>query len=88
MYFKTRELWTDLEERFGRSNKARLFQVQKDISCLFQGDIGIASDYTKTKQLRDVIILVEYLDVLVDNVNVESMSNYRITLRSRSLFNF
>ena len=42
-----------MEERFGRSNKARLFQVQKDVSCLFQGDMDIASYYTIVKQLWD-----------------------------------
>jgi len=52
LYFETaRELWNDLEERFGQSNKAHLFQVQKDVSCLSQGDLDIASYYTKTKQL-------------------------------------
>ena len=35
LYFGTaKELWNDLEERFGLSNQARLFQVQKDVSCL------------------------------------------------------
>jgi len=54
LYFETaKELWNDLEERFGQSNKARLFQVQKDVSCLSQGDLDIASYYTKAKQLWD-----------------------------------
>jgi len=48
LYFKTaRDLWKDLEERFGQSNKARLFQVQKDVSCLSQGDMDIVDYYTK-----------------------------------------
>jgi len=35
LYYDTAlELWKDLEERFGQSNKARLFQVQKEVSCL------------------------------------------------------
>jgi len=42
-----------LDERFGQSNKARLFQVQKDVTCLTQGDMDIASYYTKPKQLWD-----------------------------------
>jgi len=48
-----RDLWIDFEERFGQSNKARLFQVQKNVSCLSQGDMDIASYYTKVKQLWD-----------------------------------
>jgi len=54
LYFNTAEdLWKDLEGRFGQSNKARLFQVQKDVSCLSQGDMDIASYYTKARQLWD-----------------------------------
>ena len=47
------DLWKDLEARFGQSNKARLFQVLKDVSCLTQGDMDIASYYTKARQLWD-----------------------------------
>ena len=54
LYFETaRELWLDLEERFGQSNKASLFQVQKDVSCLSQGDLHIATYYTRAKQPWD-----------------------------------
>jgi len=50
LYFETaRELLLDLEGRFGQSNKARHFQVQKDVSCLSQGDMDITSYYTKAK---------------------------------------
>jgi len=52
LYFDTaKALWDDLEGRFGQSNKARLFQVQKDFLCLTQGDLDIAGYYTKAKQL-------------------------------------
>jgi len=40
-------LGDDLGERFGLSNKVRLFQVQKDVSCLIQGDFDIASYFTR-----------------------------------------
>jgi len=54
LYFDTtKALWDDLECRFGQSNKARLFQVQKEFLCLTQGDLDIASYYTKAKQLWD-----------------------------------
>ena len=53
LYFEiARELWMDLEERIGQSNKARL--LQKDVSCLSQGDLDIAGYYTRAKQLWDV----------------------------------
>ena len=54
LYFDTaKSLWDDLEGRFGQTNKARLFQVQKEFLCLNQGDLDIASYYTKAKQLWD-----------------------------------
>jgi len=54
LYFDTaKALWDDLEGRFGQFNKARLFQVQKDIVCLSQGDLDIVNYYTKVKQLWD-----------------------------------
>ena len=54
LYFDiAKALWDDLEGRFGQSNEARLFQVQKDIVCLTQGDLDIVSYYTKAKQLWD-----------------------------------
>ena len=77
LYFETaKELWQDLEERFGQSNKARLFQVQKDISCLSQGDMDIANYYTKSKQLWDefgmnLMLWEEFLNAPVQNVNVK-----------------
>ena len=40
-------------ERFGQSNKARLFQALKDVSWLSQEDMDIASYYTKVRQLWD-----------------------------------
>ena len=54
LYLETAgELWKDSEERFGQTNKARLFQVQKDVTCLTQGEMDIASYYTKAKKLWD-----------------------------------
>jgi len=38
LYFDTtKALWDNLEGQFGQSNKARLFQVQKEVLCLTQG---------------------------------------------------
>jgi len=45
-----KNLWKDLEERFGQSNKARLFQVQKDVTRFSQGDMDMANYGTKARQ--------------------------------------
>lgn len=47
------ELWKDLNERYGQSNKARLFQAQKDVSCISQGDMDIACYFNKAKKVWD-----------------------------------
>ena len=47
------DLWKELEERYGQSNKARLFQAQKDVCCVSQGDLDIASYFNKAKRLWD-----------------------------------
>ncbi|KAH0650685.1 hypothetical protein KY284_030597 [Solanum tuberosum] len=54
LYSKTAEsLWTDLEDRFGQSNGARLYHLQKEISDLVQGTSDIAGYFTKLKLLWD-----------------------------------
>jgi len=54
LYFDTaKALWEDLDGRFGQSNKARLFQVQKEFLCLTQGGLDIVTYCTKAKQLWD-----------------------------------
>ena len=45
------ELWTELTERFGQNNGPLLYQVQKDISVLYQGNDSVAVYYTKLKKL-------------------------------------
>jgi len=47
------EMWKELEERYGQSNKARLFQAQKDVCRISQGELDIASYFNKAKRLWD-----------------------------------
>ena len=47
------EMWKELEERYGQSNKARLFQAHKEVYCISQGDLDIASYFNKAKRLWD-----------------------------------
>ena len=90
LYYDTAlELWKDLEERFGQSNKARLFQVQKEVSCLSQGDLDIAGYYTKAKQLWDESQAVSDIPrCTCTKCECKLMDDYRITLRKGSSYNF
>ncbi|KAH0669476.1 hypothetical protein KY285_025467 [Solanum tuberosum] len=48
-----KELWAELEARFGQSSGAKLFQLQMELSDLVQGSYDIATYYTKIKRLWD-----------------------------------
>ncbi|XP_019223774.1 PREDICTED: uncharacterized protein LOC109205516 [Nicotiana attenuata] len=54
IYSKTaKELWDSLEQRFGKSNGAKLYHLQKELSGLVQGNSDIAGYFTKLKRLWD-----------------------------------
>ena len=54
IYAKTaRQMWLELEERFGQINGAKLYQVKKEICTVSQGANDISSYFTKVKNLWD-----------------------------------
>lgn len=54
IYSRTaKDLWTSLEHRFGQSNGAKLYHLQKELSRLVQGNTNIAGYFTKLKKLWD-----------------------------------
>ncbi|KAH0684608.1 hypothetical protein KY290_020928 [Solanum tuberosum] len=54
IYSRTaKDLWTDLEQRFGQSNGAKLYHLQKEMTGLMQGSSDIAGYFTKLKRLWD-----------------------------------
>nr|XP_009776999.1 PREDICTED: uncharacterized protein LOC104226664 [Nicotiana sylvestris] len=54
IYSKTaKELWDSLEQRFGKSNGAKLYHLQKELSGLVQGNSDIVGYFTKLKRLWD-----------------------------------
>ncbi|GAB2301481.1 hypothetical protein Dimus_039382 [Dionaea muscipula] len=46
-------IWKELIERFGQSNGAKLFQIQKDLCSVAQGTSDVASYFTRIKRLWD-----------------------------------
>lgn len=52
------EMWKELVERFGQPNKAKLFQVKKEMSGISQGDSDIATYYTRAKRIWDEYAVV------------------------------
>ena len=55
MWFKTaREIWFELEERYGQSFSAQLFALQEEINSIVQThDTSVAKFFTKMKSLWD-----------------------------------
>jgi len=47
----TQELWSELTERFGDSNGPLLYQLEKEILELYQGNDSVVVYYTKLKKL-------------------------------------
>ena len=50
-----RDMWLQLEERYGQANGAKFYQVQKEICNISQGSSDIAAYFTKIKTLWDEI---------------------------------
>ncbi|XP_009608283.2 uncharacterized protein [Nicotiana tomentosiformis] len=62
LYTKTaRDIWTELEERFGQSNGPQLYHLQKEINELSQGNLDIVGYYIKLKRFWDEL---DSLDVV------------------------
>lgn len=59
----TKDLWQELEDRFGQSNGTQLYHLQKELNDLVQGSNDIAGYFTKIKSLWDE------LDALNTSVN-------------------
>ncbi|KAL0391906.1 UNVERIFIED_CONTAM: Retrovirus-related Pol polyprotein from transposon RE1 [Sesamum radiatum] len=54
LYTKTsRELWLDLEERYGESNGPLVYQLQREITSISQGSLSVVEYFTKLKILWD-----------------------------------
>ncbi|XP_049345084.1 uncharacterized protein LOC125809503 [Solanum verrucosum] len=48
-----KELWTDLENRFGQANGAKLYHLQRELNDLVQGSPDVVGYFTKIKLLWD-----------------------------------
>jgi len=49
----TRDMWIQLEEKYGQANGAKFYQLRKEICNINQGTSDIATYFTKIKTLWD-----------------------------------
>ena len=62
MYYNTaRDVWINLEDRFGQSSSTQLYHIQEDLASLTQSGSNIAEYYTKAKALWDELDNVDPL---------------------------
>ncbi|KAJ9554960.1 hypothetical protein OSB04_009574 [Centaurea solstitialis] len=54
MYYSTaHDVWEDLRERFSQGNAPRIFEIQREIASIQQGQLSVSSYYTKLNSLWD-----------------------------------
>ncbi|XP_057520693.1 uncharacterized protein LOC130800967 [Amaranthus tricolor] len=62
MYYNTtRDVWINLEDKFGQSSSTQLYHIQEDLASLTQSGSNIAEYYTKAKALWDELDNVDPL---------------------------
>ncbi|KAL0315083.1 UNVERIFIED_CONTAM: Retrovirus-related Pol polyprotein from transposon RE1 [Sesamum calycinum] len=58
-----RALWLELEARYGGSNGPMIYNLEKEISSISQGDMSVTTYFTKIKMLWDELICLDPLPV-------------------------
>ncbi|XP_020552460.1 uncharacterized protein LOC110012589 [Sesamum indicum] len=58
-----RDLWVELETRFGDSNGPLLYQIQREIASVSQKNMIVAAYFTKLKKLWDELAILDPLPV-------------------------
>ncbi|KAL0315708.1 UNVERIFIED_CONTAM: hypothetical protein Sradi_5449000 [Sesamum radiatum] len=51
--WSSRELWLELQRRYGRSNGPMLYQIQRELSTVSQGDLSVTAYLTKVISLKN-----------------------------------
>ncbi|XP_037497816.1 uncharacterized protein LOC119371545 [Jatropha curcas] len=69
-----KDLWDQINHRFGESNGPLLYQVQKAICNLSQGNLSVVDYYTKMKKLWDELNCLKQLPVCTCGAS-SAMSN-------------
>ncbi|KAL0457111.1 UNVERIFIED_CONTAM: Retrovirus-related Pol polyprotein from transposon RE1 [Sesamum latifolium] len=54
-----RSMWLELEARYGKSNGPMIYNLEREISSITQGDLSITEYYTKIRKLWDEIACLD-----------------------------
>ncbi|XP_075086067.1 uncharacterized protein LOC142168812 [Nicotiana tabacum] len=75
-----KDIWNELEERYGKADGARIFELKKDLAHTSQGSLDIASYFNKIKQLWD-----EIASIFVNHPSVLLVEEIKRLKRSKSI---
>ncbi|XP_019224500.1 PREDICTED: uncharacterized protein LOC109206163 [Nicotiana attenuata] len=75
-----KDIWNELDERYGKADGARLFELKKELSHISQGSLDIASYFNTIKQLWDEIssISVNHLSVCTCGGNKKAEEEQKV----------
>ncbi|XP_075111237.1 uncharacterized protein LOC142181703 [Nicotiana tabacum] len=82
-----KDIWNELEERYGKTDGARIFELKKELAYISQESLDIASCFTKIKQLWDEIasISVNHLSVYTCGGNKKAEEEQKSKVSFNSL---
>ncbi|XP_075076289.1 uncharacterized protein LOC142162956 [Nicotiana tabacum] len=72
-----KDLWSDLEDRFGQTNGAKLFQLQKELSAVVQGSSSMSTYFTKMKSLWDELDALNTFSACVCECDCGAKAKYQ-----------
>ena len=59
----SRDLWLEIEERFGESNGPMIYQIQREINTTTLGDLTVTQYYSRLKKQWDELTCLEPIPV-------------------------
>ncbi|KAL0363677.1 UNVERIFIED_CONTAM: Retrovirus-related Pol polyprotein from transposon RE1 [Sesamum calycinum] len=57
----SRNLWLELQRRYGSSNGPMIYQIRRDISSVNQGNLSLTTYFTNLKQLWNEVLMMDPL---------------------------
>ncbi|KAL2226676.1 uncharacterized protein LOC110011893 [Sesamum indicum] len=61
----SRELWIELEDRYGESNSPLIYQLQREIRQVTEGNMSVIEYYTKLKRLWDELMCLAPMPICI-----------------------
>ncbi|KAH0650929.1 hypothetical protein KY284_030841 [Solanum tuberosum] len=82
------ELWKELEDRYDQINGAKLYQIQKEINDIAQGNLDITTYYTRLKKLWEELCTLNAQGQCTCTCTCGAKDNSHKAEQSRRLIHF